>query len=363
MDFSQGRIATLHDYGDAHPDVPATRTAVVVPLSARDAGSLTADRLFESLAGRGFGSVVVPLRAPPERVGAIVGWLDSFAAPIRPIWCNGPELRSVLETHGLDGNAGKGRDVWLGLGLAADADYVVLHDADVNSYEPRDLAKLIGPLVGEASFVKAYYARVEDERLYGRLFRLLYTPLVSAVRRDRNEPIVDYLGAFRYALAGEFAMTGDLARSMRIPRRWGLEVGTLGEAFRTVGFRGSAQVDLGRYEHGHRAVDGPTGLSSMAEGVVQGVLRVLADAGVHPSTDSLRDRYGGEADRYIERYRADARFNGFAYDESAEREQVRAYADAIDAPGPDNRLPAWNATSLDRSELHSAIRTDLDRGE
>ena len=96
-----------------------------------------------------------------------------------------------------------------------------------------------------------YYARVENDCLYGRLLRLFYAPVVRALANgaaDRR-PVTDggdllaYLGAFRYALAGEFATTGALARRLRAPRGWGLEVGTLGDALDATGFAGTAQVD------------------------------------------------------------------------------------------------------------------------
>ncbi|ALG81499.1 glycosyltransferase family protein [Halanaeroarchaeum sulfurireducens] len=363
MDYTQERIATLHDYGAADPDIPAHRAALVVPMTDRDAGSLSADRLFSSVSDLQVGSVVVPIRAPPGRIRSIVDWLMDFDAPLQPLWCNGPAVTSLVADHGLDGDGGKGRDVWLALGLLGDVDVVAFHDADVRTHEARDVRKLLAPLGGDASFTKAYYARVKDGRLYGRLFRLLYEPLVATLEREHAARILAYLGAFRYALSGEFAMTTDLATGMRIPPQWGLEVGMLGEAFRTVGFDGTAQVDLGRYEHDHRAVSGPSGLSTMASGVAQTVLRVVEDAGIDPAYDRLADRYERTARRYVRQYGADARFNGLSYDESAEREQVRVYRDAIGAPGPDHRLPAWSETDLESEALRAATRTDLDRAQ
>lgn len=363
MDYTQERVATLHDFGGADPELAPQRAALVVPMTGRDAGSLSADRLFSSLGDLQLSSVVVPVRAGADRIPSIADWLGAFDVDVQPIWCNGPELESLLAEHALDGESGKGLDVWLGMGLAGEADRVVFHDADVMSYEPRDLRKLLAPLDGDASFTKAYYARVEDGQLYGRLFRLLYEPLVSALEAHHDESILSYLGAFRYALAGEFAMTTDVARSMRIPRRWGLEVGTLGEAFQTVGVQGTAQVDLGRYEHGHRAVSGPDGLAKMASGVARTLFRVVEDAGVEPAYGEIADRFERHGDRYVRQYRADARFNGFTFDEAAERAQVRAYASAIEEPGPDDRLPRWSESSMDRATLLSAVQADLDRAQ
>ncbi|MGM0397361.1 MAG: glycosyl transferase family 2 [Halobacteriota archaeon] len=363
MDYTQERVATLHDFGDADPAFAPQRAALVVPMTDRDAGSLTADRLFSSLGELGLASVIAPIRAPEERIPSIVDWVTGFEVDVQPVWCNGPALESLLADHGLDGEAGKGRDVWVGVGLAGEVDHVVFHDADVTSYEPRDIRKLLSPLEGDASFTKAYYARVEDGNLYGRLFRLLYEPLITSLEGAHPAPILGYLGAFRYALAGEFAMTTDVAHSMRVPRRWGLEVGTLGEAYRTVGFEGTAQVDLGRYEHGHRAVSGPEGLSTMAVGVAETVFRVLEDQGVEPAYGELVAAFEREGVQLVRQYSADARFNDFQYDEEAEREQVGAYAQAIAPPGPDDRLPAWSKTDLDMATLLEVVRSDLNRAQ
>ncbi|MFB6069601.1 MAG: glycosyl transferase family 2 [Halanaeroarchaeum sp.] len=361
MDYTQERVATLHDFGDADPSAPTDRTAVVVPMTDRDAGGLAAERVFASLATLDVARVVVPVRAPGDRIGSILDWLDGFDLPLRPVWCNGPELESFLADRGLAGEAGKGRDVWLGAALAGDADYIALHDADVTSHESRDLRKLVAPLAGDHSFVKGFYARVENRRLYGRLYRLLYAPLVAALTETHDAPLLSYLSAFRYALAGELAMTADLARSIRMPRRWGLEVGTLGAAFETVGFTGSAQVDLGRYEHEHRAVSGPNGLSAMAAGVAESLLRVVEDGGVVLDYGTLPDRYRSVADRFVRQYRADARFNDLTFDESDERRQVETYAAAVAPPGEDDRLPAWEEATIDEAALRAAIEADVNR--
>ena len=361
MDYTQGRVAIRHDFGDADPAAPTDRSAVVVPMTDRDVGGLAAERVFDSLATLDLASVVVPIRAPADRLPAVLAWIRNFDIPLEPIWCNGPEVVDLLASHDLNGEAGKGRDVWLAMGLLEHVDFMAFHDADVKSHETRDVRKLLSPLADGASFSKGYYARVENGRLYGRLFRLLYEPLVATLGREHDAPIIEYLGAFRYALAGEFAMTTELARSMRLPRRWGLEVGILGEAFQVAGFSGTAQVDLGRYEHDHRAVSGPDGLSAMARGVAAAVLRTVEAAGVEPTYEGLSRRFETVANEFVGQYGADARFNGLEYDESGEREQIRSYAAAIEPPGADRRLPPWTETALTPSQLKAAVADDLNR--
>jgi glucosyl-3-phosphoglycerate synthase len=342
MEYVQERVATLHDLADADPDAPTERAAVVVPMTDREYGGLAAERVLSELETLDVERVVVPLRAPAERVPAVADWLAAYDLPLQLCWCNGPDVVDLLDAHGLENGFGKGRDVWLALGVAAEAaDYVVVHDADAKNYTARHVRRLLAPLAGEFDFAKGYYARVENGQLYGRLNRLFYEPLVRALADAHDDPIVDYLGAFRYALAGEFAVTSDLARSMRAQRDWGLEVGTLGEAFAHAGFERSAQVDLGRHEHDHRAVSGPTGLTEMSEAVGAALFHVLADHGCTPDYDALADRYREVAAGFVDAYAADAAFNGLDYDPQQERDQVAAYADAIAAPGEDRRLPPW----------------------
>lgn len=357
MDYRQESIATLHDFGAADPTAPLSETAVVVPVTERDFVGLAPEQVFHSLASLEVGRVLVPLRAPAEQVPDIRSWLGSFDVNIDVLWCNDPVIDDLLADHGLDGNAGKGRDVWLAMGLLGDHEYLVMHDADVRSHEARDIRKLAAPLDAGYEFVKAYYARVEHDQLFGRLVRLFFAPLVDALGRQTDADIVRYLASFRYPLAGEMGMTTDLAHRIRVPRRWGLEVGTMGEAFRHVGFEGSVQVDLGIYQHEHRSVSGPTGLSDMSYGVAKAVFHALGDAGVEPDFDSLREEYLAAADRLVDQYEADAWFNGLEFDAQAERDQVVQYADAVAEPEPADRMPAWAETSLSRADLE-AVRVE-----
>ncbi len=361
MEYVQERVTTLHDLTDPAPAVPTDRAAIVVPMTEREYGGLAAERVLSELAAIDPARVVVPIRASAERIGPFQEWLSEFDLQTQPLWCNGDRIETLLSEAGIDGEHGKGRDVWLALGcaLATDAEYVVVHDADTRSYDRSYVQRLLFPLTREFSFVKGYYARVENEQLYGRLFRLFYTPLVQALQRDHDVDVLSYLSAFRYALAGEFAATHDLATTLRIQRSWGLEVGILGDAFRQVGFDGSAQVDLGTYEHDHRAVGGPTGLSEMSEAVGAALLRTAEEAGVQPEYATLVDRYRDAAERLIRSYAADAAFNGLEYDPSKERDQVDAYASAIGPPGPDDRLPAWADAPIDPAQVREAAAADV----
>jgi len=362
MEYVQGRVATLHDLADPVPDAPVGRTAVVIPMAERDCLSDAADRVLRTLERLDPARVVVPLRAPAERVGRIRGWLATYDLRVEVLWCDGPRVDALLSDAGLDGDRGKGRDVWLGIGrAAADAAFVAVHDADTTTYDESFVRRLLFPLGRGYEFSKGYYARVEDGRLYGRLFRLFYAPLVRTLLDAHPEPFLRYLDSFRYALAGEFAATAATARRIRVPRTWGLEVGTLGDVFDIAGFAGTAQVDLGRYEHDHRGVGGSGGLSAMSRSVGETLLRSVVDHGVDVEFDTLEGRYRTTAEGFIDQYELDAAFNGFGFDREHEREQVSRYAEAVAEPtGTDDRLPAWEHAPIDPGAVADAAAADVE---
>jgi glucosyl-3-phosphoglycerate synthase len=363
---SAGGIATLHDFGHVPEwdvDLPLQDCAVVLPMTGEECGRSVTGDLLETLAAVEPGSVVVPIRASADRIADVAAWLDGFDLPLTPLWCGSPEVAEALETVGIDAPGGKGRDVWLGVGVACEhAEYVVVHDADVGSYDRDHVARLLWPLTRSAAFSKGYYARIEDDRLYGRLFRLFYRPLVAALRDDAIDrtgstaPIVEYLDAFRYALAGDVGFRREAARQLRFEPGLGLEVGVLGEVYDAIGPDRVAQVDLGRYTHDHRPVEGSGGLQEAAT-VVGGALgHVLADLGVHPAYDELPARYRDHATDLVAAYAEDAAFNGLSYDAEAEAAQVDRYADAIGPPAADRRLPAWTDTDLSPETVVEAAR-------
>jgi glucosyl-3-phosphoglycerate synthase len=342
------------------PAAPVERAAVVIPMAERDCLSEAASRVLRTLERLGPARVVIPLRAPAERVGPVREWLAAYDLRTELLWCDGPRVTDLLADAGLDGARGKGRDVWLGVGRAADSAFVVVHDADTTTYDESFVRRLLFPLGRGYEFSKGYYARVEDRRLYGRLFRLFYVPLVRTLLDAHPEPFLQYLDSFRYALAGEFAATAETARRIRMPRRWGLEVGTLGDVFDVAGFAGTAQVDLGRYEHDHRGVDGSGGLSAMSRSVGKTLLRSVLDHGVDVDFDTLEARYRATAEGLVDQYELDAAFNGFEFDRGHERDQISRYAEAVAAPtGPDDRLPAWTDAPLDADAIADAAAADV----
>jgi len=360
MEYVQEPITTLHALRDPTPEAPVDRAAVVVPMTEREYGGLAAEGVLSELAALDPGRVVVPLRAPDEMVAPFCEWLDSFDLSVEVLWCSGSRLAELLANHRLNGEAGKGRDMWLALGQVLDSEYVVCHDADTKTYDRSYVPRLLFPLEHGHSFSKGYYARVENNQLYGRLFRLFYAPLVRTLAAEHNADVLRYLAAFRYALAGEFAASGDLVSTLRIQRSWGLEVGTLGDAYAHAGFERTAQVDLGAYEHDHRAVSGPAGLSEMSSAVGDALFRVLENHGVEPAYETAASRYRRIARRYVEQYAVDAAYNGLSYDRADECDQIDAYSETIGPPGIDSRLPAWCEAPLTPQAVAEAAAADLE---
>lgn len=378
MEYTQERIATLHQLtsdpvGFEGLETVLERTAIVVPMTDREqespaaAGVLSALETIEPEPA----AVIVPVRAAPDTIGPFREWLEGFSLPIHVRWCTAPAVDTLLGKHDLEGAYGKGRDVWLALGEAVDeAEYVVVHDADATSFRADHIARLLTPLSMGYAFSKGYYARVEEGNLYGRLCRLFYEPLIRTLVDNHEEPLLSYLASFRYALAGEFAMTAELAQSLRPPRTWGLEIATLGDAYAVAGFDGTAQVDLGVHQHDHRPVTGSGGLENMSQKVAQTLFAVVESAGVNIEYDTLVSRYLSRADSLVEQYEADAVFNGLTYDPQGERTQVQRYARAIEQLRPtgtgsiregasprvdgDERLPPWREAPFDPKAFRSA---------
>jgi len=168
---------------------------------------------------------------------------------------------------------------------------------------------------------------------------------------------LQYLGSFRYALAGEFAMRTRTARKSRVPCDWGLEIGMLSEAYRNCSRNRICQVDLtDNYEHKHQALsadDSTAGLRKMACDITATLLRTVAGTGTTFSAEALKMleiRYARTAEEMIECYHADAVVNGLQFDRHGEESAVGAFQSSLRegaatfAAGaiPDCTLPSWN---------------------
>jgi glucosyl-3-phosphoglycerate synthase len=217
---------------------------------------------------------------------------------------------------------------------------IALHDCDILTYDRELLARLVFPLASphmDYEFCKGFYARVSD-RLYGRVTRLLVTPLIRALQHVlyRESQLLGFLDSFRYPLSGEFSMLADLARINRIPADWGLEMGVLCEVFRNCTARRICQVELcDTYEHKHQhlsADDDRKGLMKMSIDIAKSLFRNMATDGMVLSDalfKTLTVRYLRAAQDAVKQYEDDAAINGLPFDRHQELLAVRAFTNAV----------------------------------
>jgi len=291
----------------------------------------------------------------------------------RILWNDGPRLgaiRDELEARDLStGLPGKGRNVWFCLGYflaAGRGRLVALHDADIRDYDRSLPARLLYPLARPSSrfgFAKGYYHRasrgaLDGDRLYGRVTRLFVTPLIRAMAVTFGGlGYLEYLDSFRYPLAGECAMTLEVAGSLRVPSDWGFEIGVLAEVHRHLPTTRICQVDVAdAYDHKHRelsAEDPDSGLHRMSADIARAIYRRLAISGVVLSAEgfrSLEAAYDRTALDLIDRYEADAAFNGLDFDRHGEEAAIQVFAGAIVRAGAEfledplesTFIPSWS---------------------
>ena len=303
------------------------------------------------------------------------------------IWNDGPRIRALIERlydEGLDpGTDGKGRATWLAYGyvLATNVSRVIAtHDCDVVDYRRELLARLCYPTSCPSmsyEFAKGYYSRVTD-RLHGRVTRLFMMPLLRSMKAVLGPiPLLEYLEAFRYPLAGECSLTTDLARVNRIPADWGLEVGVLAEVFRNSALKRVCQVELvENYDHKHQdlsSADPRFGLHRMVRDIAASLIRNLASYGVEFEAGFLNTvtaAYVRTAQDAIASYSNDARLNGLHFDRHAEEVAVETFSTALRAAGLDfvrdpmgaPQIPNWSRVTSAMPDflrdLRDAIESD-----
>ena len=404
-DFHQGgAITTLHRLGP--PDAKRLEDDLL-GLSRSHPIALVLPCLSSELHGPGLAGIVDTLRSVHylrqivvsisgvdaerreyEDMRALFEGVETVdGSPPILLWNSGPRVKTLykrLEAEGLDpGTGGKGRSTWLAFGyvLASDVSRVIaVHDCDIRTYDREFLARLCYPVANpnlNYEFAKGYYGRVAD-RLYGRVTRLFVTPLLRAMKATLgSQPLLEYLDSFRYPLAGECAMTTDLARINRIPSDWGLEIGTLVEVYRNCSPKRICQVELTEnYEHRHQDLsehDASRGLHRMVVDIASSAIRNLASYGVEFDAgflNTLTAAYLRKAQDAIASYSDDAALNGLVFDRHEEEFAVETFTQALAAAGLGfvrdpmgaPQIPNWNRvtsalpTFLD--ELRDAVEAD-----
>jgi len=325
--------------------------------------------------------VIVPLAAKnKEEFNHVKRFFKNLTIPKLVMWCNGPRIENLLTQLNSEGlnltrYRGKGRDVWLALGIANLRSYAVaLHDADIQGYTEVLPTKLLYPILEpelDFKFNKGYYARVNINRtiMYGRVFRLFLHPLLKSLvdLLENESDFIRFLRSFRYPISGEFALTSDLARDLDIPGGWGIEVGVMAEIYRNVAVKRICQTDLGFYEHKHQVIgDSHRGLVKMSGEIFKTLLRVLIEEdNIQISRSfllSLRVLYQRNAQDCIRKYHADAHINGIEYDRHLEETMAEKFSQEIMGAGNKymlrpvgTRIPDWLRTISARKKIREEL--------
>ena len=338
------------------PGCGARRVTLLLPCHARELGTEALARVLSTLREMPWlHRIVIGLDLAGE---AEATWLrDRFAGLAEVLWLDGPEWkRRVAELPFEIPPSGKGRNVWLSMGYIledAETEVIAMHDCDIETYDAELLARLVYPVARPEygmAFSKGYYARFSD-RLHGRLTRLLFQPLVEALReRFPLEARWNFLRAFRYPLAGEVAMTAEVARSLRVHAGWGLETAMLAEVHGFLPVRAVCQVDLcDRYDHRHQPLE--AGLSEPASEVAQMLLSMVRE---WPADFEIVDAYIRQAEIAKACGQGLAAFNGLNSAPEDENAAIGLFAAAIrrvcqTQRAPVMLLPAWGMNGCDEN--------------
>ena len=259
-------------------------------------------------------------------------------------WNDGPGFKSIYDKLNEAGfnirEPGKGKNMFLsfGIAIALGAESVGLVDADIRTFKSYQLDRLYYPVVVlNYDFAKAYYSRIMDKALYGRVKRLLLDPLLLALKRkfaeSREEKmlkLIDFLLGFNYQLSGEVVFHTDLLKRMRFATNWGVEIFTLIEVFRKASSPAQVMFSRDPFDHKHQTVskdDKAKGLNRMAVDIVTTLMNALViEEGLEISETFFRDlaiTYQAVAEEQIKKYSDDARFSNLRHDRDNEEIMVK----------------------------------------
>ena len=377
--YQNGIVTTLHNLGQQ--DYQNLEKQLVDFNKKRPLGLLLPS-LFSELEGKALPKIIDHISEVPYLTEIVIGldraseqeyrhalkFFSKLPQRHRVLWNDGPRLKAIdakLQKLGLaPTELGKGRNVWYCMGyiLASNkTESIALHDCDILTYEKDLLARLLYPVAHPQfnyEFCKGFYARVADNKLNGRVARLLVTPLLKALKRVVCcNDYLEYMDSFRYPLAGEFSFRRDVLNDLRIPSDWGLEIGVLSEMQRNYANNRICQVDIAEvYDHKHQDLslnNTEGGLSKMSIDITKALFRKLATQGQTFTTETFRSikaTYFRIALDYVETYRHDAIMNGLSFDVHQEEKAVEMFAQNImnagqtflDNPMETPFIPAWN---------------------
>ena len=399
-DFSQnGIVANLHDFS-----IRSTEQIEkdLLKFSKERKLELILPCLYSELEGDALPNIVNEISKTKYLNHVIIGldqankaqakkawkFFKKLKTPFSILWNDGPKLKKLdKELKGIDlapKQMGKGRNVWYCIGMAIardEARSVALHDCDIKTYDRRLLAKLFYPVENPLfnyEFCKGYYPRIADNKMHGRVARLLVNPLLTAMEKTIGKSdYIDFMKSFKYPLAGEFSFRRRVLKDIRIPYDWGLEIGVLSEMYRNYASNRLCQVDIAdNYDHKHQEIsidDNTKGLSKMSVDITKAIIRKLASQGEKFSMSifrSLKATYYREALDFVQIYKKDALMNDYDIDVHEEETAVELFAKNImtagqvflDSPMESPNIPTWSRvdTAIPNflDDLRNAVKKD-----
>tara|TARA_Y100001970_G_scaffold279047_1_gene385686 strand:+ start:4405 stop:5655 length:1251 start_codon:yes stop_codon:yes gene_type:complete len=373
----QGPITTLHRLTDgastealsfvSKPSV-GRGVALVLPCLITELEGSALPEMVRQISDLGWlGRVIIGVDgANADSFQAAQTLFASLPQPTTVIWNDSESMASFDQSIGLPSGTGKGRNLWRCFGAAAaygDINAVVVHDADISTYDSAFVARLAHPVVDDRlgfDFVKGFYPRFDHQGLNGRVTRLLVGPLLeSLASSDSVNPSIRYLQSFRYPLAGEFAARASLTSSIAMPAHWGVDISLLAN-IHSLGVR-VAQTDLtDRYDHKHQILspdDPESGLHRMARDIISTLVSISGRENIEgPDFDA-------RLDHALLSHRSNAISNAIPINSDAENSAAKLFAELVretQTPLPPN-LPSWKQLSTEFpnciQELMSAVES------
>ena len=391
-DFSQnGIVANLHDFSTRTTDqiekdlekFSKTRPMeLILPCLYSELEGDALPKIVNEISKTNYLNHIIIGLDKANKLQAKNAWkfFKKLKVPFSILWNDGPKLKKLdKELKKIDlapKQMGKGRNVWYCIGMAIardEARSVALHDCDIKTYDRRLLAKLFYPVENPLfnyEFCKGYYPRIADNRMHGRVARLLVNPLLTAMEKTIGKSdYIDFMKSFKYPLAGEFSFRRNILPELRISSDWGIEIAILSEMQRNYSSNNICQVELAdNYDHKHQILsikDSSKGLSKMSIDIIKTLVRKLATQGYSFSKETFRSikaTYYRSALDLIDIYRSDAQMNGLKFDSHNEEKTVELFALNImkagelffESPMDTPFIPTWH-------RVKSAIPDFLDR--
>lgn len=249
----------------------------------------TRERAVQAKAGRTI-SLCIPCRDEANTIGGLVTLakqalggpnglvdeiivlddrsIDGSADVARGAGATVVSISDVHEKHG-EGR-GKGNALWASL-IVSKGDIVVWCDADVTSFEPDWVTRLVAPLLldDHNAIVKAHYHRPTELGGGGRTTELVARPLLSLFYPE--------LADLHQPLAGEYAVRRSAMADIPFVQGWGVEIAMLIDVAGKFGVDTITQVDLGVRHHRNQP------LLSLAVQAAEVIATVLDRAGATAS--------------------------------------------------------------------------------